>query len=80
VQTMTEQLLEKLLDEYLSEEQLAEELRVGKATVAGWRKKQIGPAYTEIGRRIYYRRGGALEWMRRREKTSSRRTARRETV
>lgn len=52
-----------LLSDYLDEDQMAHELGVTKRTLAMWRNKRRGPAWTKLGRKVVYRRGAVAEWI-----------------
>jgi hypothetical protein len=56
------------LEDYQSEDELAQELDRSPRTLARWRAARIGPPYVEIGRRIFYRRAGVAEWLLKRER------------
>jgi hypothetical protein len=56
-----------ILDDYLSEAQLAKELNRNPATLVRWRKKQIGPPFTMLGKSVYYRKESVLEWLKKQE-------------
>jgi transposase-like protein len=47
-----------LLDEYLSETELAKELGVKPRTLRKWRAQNIGPAYVKFAKRVKYHRDG----------------------
>jgi hypothetical protein len=51
-------------EEYASDAETAQELNVSTRTLARWRAERIGPAFTKIGARVYYRRAGITEWVR----------------
>ncbi len=53
----------KLLDEYLSPEQLADELEKSPRTIARWDSLRIGPPKTVIGKKPYYRREAVRQWL-----------------
>ena len=52
-----------LLANYLTEEQLAEELGKNERTVARWRALRKGPPFVVIGREIRYRREAIEKWL-----------------
>lgn len=56
-----------ILDNYLSEVQLAKELNRNPATIVRWRKKQIGPPFIPFGKTILYRRESVLDWLKSKE-------------
>ena len=47
-----------LLDNYLSEAELAKELEVSPRTLRSWRAQGIGPAFVRVAKRIEYPREG----------------------
>ena len=59
-----------ILSEYLSDEQLAGEMRVSVRTL--WRWAALGeiPPSVKIGRRRYFRRTAIAEWLKAREHIS----------
>jgi hypothetical protein len=57
-----------LLSNLLTEGELAKELRVSDATLVSWRQKRIGPAYTKLGKRVFYRRESVAAWIAANEK------------
>jgi hypothetical protein len=48
-------------DEYATNSEAAAELGVTDRTLARWRAEGKGPAYTRVGKAIYYRKTGLLE-------------------
>ena len=60
-----------LLDEYLTDEQLAAELGNSPRTIARWRRMGTGPATTWIGRRPYTKRSTARQWLTTQERRRS---------
>jgi predicted DNA-binding transcriptional regulator AlpA len=52
-----------LLSDLLPEDKLAQEIGVSKATLVSWRQKQIGPAYTKLGKRVFYQRAAIQQWI-----------------
>ncbi len=56
-----------LLDDYLTPDQLAEELGKSVRTIARWDGLRIGPPKTVIGKKPYYRREGVRQWLLRQE-------------
>jgi excisionase family DNA binding protein len=52
-----------LLDDYLTDEQLATELGVSKRTIERWRRKNETPPITRLGNRILTRRSAVVEWL-----------------
>jgi hypothetical protein len=66
-----------LLESYLPEKATADEIGATPRTLSKWRKERIGPAWTRIGRRIFYRRDAVLEWLRSQEEQPVRERGRR---
>lgn len=52
-----------LLDDYVTREQLAEELKVTTRTLDKWAWQKSGPRKIKIGARCYYARQDVLSWM-----------------
>jgi hypothetical protein len=52
-----------LLAGHLPEREAAKELRQTLRTLRSWRQKGSGPAYTKIGRRVFYSRSTLLGWI-----------------
>jgi hypothetical protein len=52
-----------LLAGYLSENELAKELRRDPATLARWRKRRIGPPFVMNGRLPFYNIEAARAWL-----------------
>jgi hypothetical protein len=50
-----------------TEEETADELRTSVATLRRWRRRQLGPKPTYVGRQVFYRRGARREWLRSQE-------------
>lgn len=49
--------------EWLTTEQLAEELETPVDTLLHWRKNAKGPAYHKFGRRVRYARADVASWV-----------------
>jgi excisionase family DNA binding protein len=60
----------RLLSDYLTAEQLAEELRISSRTLARWRALDEAPPAVRVGRRILYRRSTVAAWLAHRERAS----------
>ena len=56
-----------VLADYLTEGELANQLRRTPRTLQRWRKQRVGPPVTFIGRVPYYRKEGVLTWLRKNE-------------
>jgi hypothetical protein len=52
-----------LLDDYLSEDELAAELKKTTRTVRNWARRKTGPPATYIGKTPYYRRETVRAWI-----------------
>lgn len=52
-----------LLDDYVTREQLAEELHVTTRTLDKWAWLRKGPSKIKIGSRCYYHRADVLAWL-----------------
>ena len=57
----------QLLDGYVSEREAAPELKKCQRTMQRWRRQGIGPPWTKIGNRIYYRVDAVKRWLREQE-------------
>ena len=51
------------MDEFVTTEELAAELRVPVDTVHAWRYRGVGPPGVRIGRRVLYRRSDVDRWI-----------------
>ena len=60
--------IENLLDEFLTQEEAAAELKVCERTLDRWRRLDEGPPITTLGRRVLYRRSSLQAWLRARER------------
>ena len=60
-----------LLDDYLSPDQLAEELGKSVRTIARWDRLRIGPPKTLVGKRPFYRRDAVRQWLLRKERAQA---------
>ena len=60
--------IENLLDDFLTQEEAAAELKVCDRTLDRWRRLDEGPPITRLGRRILYRRSSLHAWLRARER------------
>jgi hypothetical protein len=59
-----------LLDEYLTEEEAAAELRRSKRTLSLWRTARTGPPFIKIAGingQVLYRRSSVLRWLEQQE-------------
>jgi hypothetical protein len=54
-----------VLADYLTEAEAAAELKRKVRTLQGWRKRRIGPAYTQIAGKgtVFYRRSALIDWL-----------------
>jgi helix-turn-helix protein len=57
----------KLLDNYMTEADLAAELDKGVRTLQIWRARRTGPAWTKNGKTILYSREAILAWLKSQE-------------
>lgn len=64
-----------LLDEYLTREELASELRISPRTIARWENQPNGLPATELGGRMLYRRESVRKWIQSRERLRNPRRA-----
>jgi hypothetical protein len=58
-----------LLADWISREDLAEELMVKPDTLARWEARREGPPCMRIGRKVYYRRCSVEQWLLSREQS-----------
>lgn len=56
-----------ILAEYLTEQQLAEQLHVSTMTLKRWRALREAPPVTRLGRKILFRRDAVEKWLAARE-------------
>jgi hypothetical protein len=54
---------EPILSEFLTKEQLAEELACNPRTLDRWETLRQGPPRTHVGRKILYRRSSVHRWL-----------------
>jgi excisionase family DNA binding protein len=64
-----------LLDEYLSREELAAELKVSKRTLARWQDQADGLPVTRIGGRTLFRVDSVKAWLKAHERRPNSRRA-----
>lgn len=57
-----------VLSEWLTQGDLAAELRISVDTLRRWAARRIGPPSIKLGARVLYRRESVREWLRSREK------------
>jgi excisionase family DNA binding protein len=60
-------------DRWMTPEEVAERLRVPRATLYAWRYKNIGPAAVRLGRHLRYRVEAVEAWEREQENLAGRR-------
>ena len=53
----------RLLEGYLLEPELCEELKITLRTARGWRKKGYGPPFLKLGRKVAYSIEATDAWM-----------------
>jgi hypothetical protein len=64
-------ITERLLADFLEQDEAAAELKVCGRTLDRWRRLGEGPPVTKIGRRVLYRRESLEAWLRAREHQGS---------
>ena len=62
-----------LLDDYMTRDELAAELRVTPRTIIRWQDQADGMPYVEMGGRVLYRRQSILAWIESRERRPNQR-------
>jgi hypothetical protein len=60
-----------LLDDYLTEPELAVELKLAAITLTKWRLAKIGPPVTRMGKKVLYRRSSVRQWLASQERGAS---------
>ncbi len=65
-----------LLADWISREQLADELGLASDTLARWEARQLGPPCTRIGRKVLYRCASVQEWISAQEQSRPAKTRR----
>lgn len=60
-----------VLDDYIDEFELAEQLKHDVRTLRTWRSRCKGPPHVVIGRRVYYRLEAVRAWVREKEEASA---------
>jgi DNA-binding transcriptional MerR regulator len=58
----------ELLEQYLTEDEMAAELGVTTRTLRAWRRDRRGPPVSLVGRTPMYFKPSAVAWLRSREK------------
>ncbi len=58
---------QSVLDEWISREDLAEQLALTTDTLARWATLSIGPPRIKVGRRVFYRKSSVEKWLKGRE-------------
>ncbi len=53
----------ELLSDYITRDQLAQELRVTTRTLDKWAHLRTGPKKIKVGSRCFYRRSDILAWL-----------------
>jgi hypothetical protein len=71
---MSDQTNSRLLDGYVTETELARELKRSERTLIRWRVKREGPPVTFVGRTPMYRLDSAIAWLKSRETRGIRRS------
>jgi hypothetical protein len=63
-----------ILDDYLTEDQLAAELKKSIRLLQLWRQRRQGPAWTRLGgQQVIYRKAAVADWLRKLEQQPVRR-------
>lgn len=57
-----------ILDEWVSQPDLAAEMEISPDTLRKWRLQRKGPPAIKVGARVFYRRESVREWLRSLEK------------
>ena len=57
-----------VLSEWLTQGELAGELRISVDTLRRWTARRVGPPSMKLGMRVLYRREAVKDWLRAREK------------
>ena len=60
-------ITENLLADFLTQDEVAAELKISERTLDRWRRLDEGPPITKLGRRVLYRRPSLQAWLCRRE-------------
>lgn len=60
---------ERILSEFLTKEELAEQLQRNPRTLDRWAVLRIGPPRTHVGRMVLYRRASVQKWLVAREQS-----------
>jgi len=55
---------ESLLEEYLSEDEVAKLVKMKPRTLRRWRQRRDGPPFVPMGRDVLYPKDGFREWLR----------------
>jgi hypothetical protein len=63
---------DKLLNDFFTPAELADELNLKVTTLKAWRRKGTGPNHTTIGKKVLYRRATVIAWIAAREARPSR--------
>lgn len=57
----------EVLENYISEADLARELGICQRTLKRWRSLREAPPVTRLGKRVLYERGAVAKWLKSRE-------------
>ena len=52
-----------ILQDFIRDRELAQELELAPNTLAIWRHRRVGPAFTKIGRACWYKRADVEAWI-----------------
>lgn len=55
---------DRLLDDYLTKDECAAELKIGPRTLERWHRLREGPPRTIIGRQVLYHKESVRRWIR----------------
>ena len=66
----------RLLDGWLTRQQLAVEIGVSTDTLQRWETRRVGPPCVRIGRRVFYRAEAFRDWLVSRERALAARPSR----
>jgi len=69
-----------LLAGYISEIELAKQLKIGLRTLRHWRKEGIGPPITYLGRKPFFKLTSVEGWLNSRERAMPRDRTRRKSI
>lgn len=59
---MTDEIARARMD-LITPVELAQSLSIALSTLATWRRKGMGPAYTKLGKQVFYRKSEVDAWI-----------------